>query len=622
MAQAVIGALRVNLGLDSAQFEDGLKKSGTRLKSFEQALTRSAQVVGALGVAAAAAGAAVTVSLTKASMETIDAQSKMAARVGASVKAIQTLEQAAGLAGVSNEAMVKSIEKLNEKLGEAERKAAGPTAEAIARLGLSLEELTKADADERLGKIADRMVELGYTTQQQADTLRQFGIRNQEVVNLLQGGSAALQAARKDVEDFGIAVSDIDAAKIEAANDAMSRIGLATKGIGNQLAVELAPLIQGIAELFTDAARGGVNFGEITSEAVSWVVRAIGFLADEVRKTEIFFQELNVAGYRLTATFAEVIAAVTGTSDAADRAKQATGALNRALADLHDLNTQDMPSDAIDAWVADVRKRADEAAQAVMDARAKMTGDATFAGSDAKDDPRAEAERQRLASQLEMLKFSLASEEEAENMSYEQRLKDLATFRETEMLTQAAYDDLEARAKQEHEDRLTEITQRAIDMELRARADMINRVSGLMGELGSALQAAGEKNFNVVKGISIAQAVLKGYEAVVSSYAAGSAIGGPPVGLAYAAIAAATTAAQIAQIAATQPSSRGTSGFSGGGGGAGRAAGAAASTAGAEGRSIYIEGLDASHLYSGDAVRTLVDKLIEFQADGGKLVLA
>lgn len=63
-----------------------------------------------------------------------------------------------------------------------------------------------------------------------------------------------------------------------------------------------------------------------------------------------------------------------------------------------------------------------------------------------------------------------------------------------------------------------------------------------------SLNSQSKKEFQIQKDLSVAVAVLKGLEAIPAAYAAGTAIGGPFVGAAFAAVAAATTAGQIAAI--------------------------------------------------------------------------
>lgn len=84
-----------------------------------------------------------------------------------------------------------------------------------------------------------------------------------------------------------------------------------------------------------------------------------------------------------------------------------------------------------------------------------------------------------------------------------------------------------------------------------ATASAIQTTLGALADLSSGLESAFEDN----KAISVATAVLKGAEAVASSYAAGANIGGPPVGIAFAAVAAITAAANVAAVLAVDKNS-------------------------------------------------------------------
>src|SRR5690606_21207098 len=108
---------------------------------------------------------------------------------------------------------------------------------ALKRLGLDAGQLAAMDVDARIAAIADRMVELGYSTQQAADTLRKLGVESGAVVNLMLDGGDAIRRWRADVEAFGLSVSAVDASKIEAANDAMAKVGLVMEAVGNRIAV-------------------------------------------------------------------------------------------------------------------------------------------------------------------------------------------------------------------------------------------------------------------------------------------------------------------------------------------------------------------------------------------------
>jgi hypothetical protein len=67
--------------------------------------------------------------------------------------------------------------------------------------------------------------------------------------------SATLAQATRDIRDFGVAVSEADADRIERTNDALSRLGLIWRGLSNQLAVAAAPALEAVAEAMAALAR-------------------------------------------------------------------------------------------------------------------------------------------------------------------------------------------------------------------------------------------------------------------------------------------------------------------------------------------------------------------------------
>jgi hypothetical protein len=63
-------------------------------------------------------------------------------------------------------------------------------------------------------------------------------------------------------------------------------------------------------------------------------------------------------------------------------------------------------------------------------------------------------------------------------------------------------------------------------------------------------------------------------------------------------------------------------GSSGGSGSAATAPGASASAASGTQQSLFVQGIQPDQLFTGDSVRSLAEKLLAFQGDGGKVVLA
>ena len=141
MANAVIGALRVVLGMDAGEFRKGGKEAETVLGRLERAAAVSSRsIVGdmaTIGTAIAAAFApAVLAKTVKHFIDLADETYKLSQRIGISVEALSKLEYAAGLADVSQEELRKGLEKLVDTFDKAKDKTS-ETARMYAALGIS-----------------------------------------------------------------------------------------------------------------------------------------------------------------------------------------------------------------------------------------------------------------------------------------------------------------------------------------------------------------------------------------------------------------------------------------------------------------------------------------------------
>lgn len=118
--------------------------------------------------------------------------------------------------------------------------------------------------------------------------------------------------------------------------------------------------------------------------------------------------------------------------------------------------------------------------------------------------------------------------------------------------------------------------------------------------------------FQKSKTAAIAAALINTYQGITAALKVD-----PPYGFVLAGLVAAQGFAQVANIRSTSQSG-------GGGNSAGvtAAAAAPAPVAAASTQTLNVVGIDRSSLFSGDAVRDLAERLVEFQQDGGKVVIA
>ncbi|MDE4596719.1 hypothetical protein [Sinorhizobium meliloti] len=143
MTSAVIGALRVNLGLDSAAFQDGLKKAQSGLSRFGS-MAKTGLIAGA---AAAAAGLAAFGVSVKGAIDAADDMSKMAQKIGIPIEELSRLKYVADLVGRLNaDACHRGPQTLRQYDRTRWPSPPARSAAAFQKLGI---ELTNADGSMR-----------------------------------------------------------------------------------------------------------------------------------------------------------------------------------------------------------------------------------------------------------------------------------------------------------------------------------------------------------------------------------------------------------------------------------------------------------------------------------------
>jgi hypothetical protein len=244
---SAVGGRQVRAELEGVG-EAGSRGFGRLSREMELANARLAAFsrrVRIAAVAAVAATAAAGVAMVRSGLQTVDAQAKLAASLATTVASIQVLERAGDLAGVSMGQVEQAALQLTRRLSQAAA-GTGPVVDALTRLQLTAAELQALPLDQRIALIQDRLAEFVPEAERAALASQLFGDRAGLVFTRID--TATLRQATDDVRDFGVVVSDQDAAQIERTNDAISRLGLVWRGLSNQLAVAAAPALEAVAD--------------------------------------------------------------------------------------------------------------------------------------------------------------------------------------------------------------------------------------------------------------------------------------------------------------------------------------------------------------------------------------
>lgn len=273
--EIALGA-KVSLGT----FTKNINQMRSKLSGFASGLKSMKGALAGIGIAAGAALAANTIkNWTSEGLESVDTMSKLSQKTGVGTEALAGLALQADLSGVSLTKLESSIGKVNKLSGEAalgNEKAAA----TLKMVGISAEELSSLSPEEKLARIADTIKGISDPGEKAAVAMRVFGKSGAELIPMLNGGSAAMAEAEAEAKAFGLAFTELDGIKVENANDSMTRLGKLFEGIKTQLAVQLAPIISTVMDMFVTWGKEGFSAADMVAKGIEWAVIAIGFLMD------------------------------------------------------------------------------------------------------------------------------------------------------------------------------------------------------------------------------------------------------------------------------------------------------------------------------------------------------
>lgn len=238
MADSVIGALRVLLGVDTAAFSEGLTKAEKSLANFSK---QFGTIAAGAAAAVVAAGAALALGVEK-SIAQADQLGKMAQKFGIPVEELSRLKFAAELSDVSLESLGKSLGKLSNSLTQAASKPTSDAANAFNALGIAVRNSDGSvkSSEQALLDIADRFSELKDGAGKTAVSIALFGKSGADLIPLLNQGKSGIKGLKDEAAALGLTVTSQTAKAAEEFNDNMKRLGAVLTGIFTQLAAGAA----------------------------------------------------------------------------------------------------------------------------------------------------------------------------------------------------------------------------------------------------------------------------------------------------------------------------------------------------------------------------------------------
>lgn len=227
MASAIIGALRVTLGMDTAEFEKGAAKAGKSMNDL----------TGLIKTAGGVLAGAFTLNAIKNALEYAGSLGEISQQLGVTVEQLQIYRFAATQVNITQEEMEKGLGKLSKSIGEASLGALAQQ-RAFAALGINLKDArghVKATGDVML-ELADSFKKIDSPAQQAAVATQFFGKAGQKMIPLLIQGSEGIKKYAEEAAKLGIIITSEMSDKADKASD---RLALLNK----QLSVQFSSIV-------------------------------------------------------------------------------------------------------------------------------------------------------------------------------------------------------------------------------------------------------------------------------------------------------------------------------------------------------------------------------------------
>ena len=250
-------ALKISAGVTGQQAVDQLRTSMDRL---DGAVGKVRGAFAALGGAAVVTGFAAVI---KRAIDTADGLKDMSERTGIAVEELDALGFAAQMNGTSLEAVSGSLGKLAKNMSE----AAGGSREAsatFAQFGISAQDIRSGSVSttDALAKIADKISAMPDGWQKAAAAQKVFGKSASEIIPLLNAGGDAIREAGDELDRLGGRITGPMAQAAAQFNDNMDRINRSVSMVGMNVANELLPQLNFLAETLLRSAGSGGMFDQ------------------------------------------------------------------------------------------------------------------------------------------------------------------------------------------------------------------------------------------------------------------------------------------------------------------------------------------------------------------------
>lgn len=213
--------------------------SKSNLIALEKIAKTAAISFAVLAGAVASQAAQAMFDFTRQAINTADEMGKLAQKTGIAVEDFSRLSYAAELSELDTNQLRIAIKGLSDELAKTGRGS--------------------ADVLDEILKVSDEFANAADGAAKTTRAVQLFGKAGQDMIPLLNQGSAAIRGQMREAENFGLVIGKQFAANADHFNDNITRLQASVRGLGFQVADQLLPSLIGTSDqLVKLASNGGV----------------------------------------------------------------------------------------------------------------------------------------------------------------------------------------------------------------------------------------------------------------------------------------------------------------------------------------------------------------------------
>lgn len=253
MSQSVIGALRVNLGLNSAQFSSGVQ----RLNSPMRRLKRQLRTVRAVATAVAAAITGVTYATARTARE-IRRLSQVA---NAMPREFQRWAAGADTVGIQQEKLADILKDTTDRIGDFVATGAGPMADffenVAPKIGITADAFRDLSGPEALQLYVTSLERAGLGQQEMTFYMEALASDATLLLPLLRNNGAEMGRLADNAESLSGVLSNEAISSLGRFSESLDQAKTGLVGVGYSIAEAVAPALTRLTDMFVASMREG-----------------------------------------------------------------------------------------------------------------------------------------------------------------------------------------------------------------------------------------------------------------------------------------------------------------------------------------------------------------------------